>query len=110
MIDGCLCWGNCSLNDIAKVVSALFIHKSNTFSFLVKVKESVQKIEQEKQNSNDVSKMSSNSQGEEHAENLSKVYSSEVIQGYCNMMANYAYIESINTLKLMSLRKKILNG
>lgn len=74
------------------------------------MKESVQKIEQEQQNSYNMSRISPNSQGEEHPENLSEVYSSGVTQSYCNIMANYAYIECINILKLMSLRKKILDG
>ena len=87
----------------------IFHQSKSSISFLAKVKESVQKIEHEQQNSYDVSKISSNSQDKEHTENLSKVYSSEVIQGYCNIMASYANVECINVMKLMSLRKKILD-
>jgi hypothetical protein len=90
------------------------------FIILARTTESVKKIEQERccdeimdQSSSGVlaqfSEISIHNKGDEHSENLNEVYGSEIIQGYCSVVANCAYAECINVLKLISLRKKILN-
>ena len=55
------------------------------------------------------SEISIQNENDEQIESLDRVYGSEIIQGYFTVVASCAYDGCINFLKLMSLRKKILD-